>query len=180
MPQKKAPAWESELWSRVSTGDGMHCPLLRDCEFRKRGGWCPDIDKDYVTRLVDNNRADFRRYDSISSRTCGRIFQLVEMLAEEYLKRGRVTCPPVPIGLVSLADEQHPIEVHALPLKTHHGAIWRVRDRWVIQLKEADTPARKRFALFHEVFHILAHCRTSPVFRKRQVEQGSFNELLAD
>jgi len=38
----------------------------------------------------------------------------------------------------------------------------------------------KRFTLFHEAFHILAHCRTTPVFRKRGSIRGSFNELLAD
>jgi Zn-dependent peptidase ImmA (M78 family) len=38
----------------------------------------------------------------------------------------------------------------------------------------------KRFTIFHEAFHILAHCRTTPVFRKRGAIGGSFNELLAD
>ena len=38
----------------------------------------------------------------------------------------------------------------------------------------------KRFTLFHEGFHILAHCRTMPVFRRRGAIQGSFNELVAD
>jgi len=37
-----------------------------------------------------------------------------------------------------------------------------------------------RFTIFHEAFHILAHCRTSPVFRKRGSIVGSFNEFLAD
>ena len=42
---------------------------------------------------------------------------------------------------------------------------------------------RQRFTLFHEVFHILAHCKATPVFKKRGTEVnkgGSFNELLAD
>jgi len=52
--------------------------------------------------------------------------------------------------------------------------------RWVIQLKDSDISAGRRFALFHEVFHILAHRKVTPVFRKRDYETGAFNELLAD
>ena len=38
----------------------------------------------------------------------------------------------------------------------------------------------KRFTLFHEAFHILTHCNTTPTFSRIGVTQGSFNELLAD
>ena len=38
----------------------------------------------------------------------------------------------------------------------------------------------RRFVLFHEAFHVLAHCQGIPVFRKRGVEQGHFNEGLSD
>lgn len=34
--------------------------------------------------------------------------------------------------------------------------------------------------LFHEVFHILAHSRATPVFRKQEIKEGLFNEMLAD
>jgi len=34
-------------------------------------------------------------------------------------------------------------------------------------LQNDDTSAAQRFTLFHEAFHILAHYRTTPVFRKR-------------
>jgi len=110
------------------------------------------------------------------------IFQFVEKLAQRLLKKGGVCNPPVPIKLLSLADEQNPIEIHPLPLKVHHAALWRLRDKWVIQLEDNAPSARNRFTLFHEAFHILAHCGSSatPVFRKRGVIQGSFNELLAD
>jgi hypothetical protein len=104
----------------------------------------------------------------------------VEIMAQKYLKMGEIHCPPVPTGIVSLADEERPIEIHTLPLKAYHGAIWRLREGWVVQLRGGDTPAGKRFALFHEAFHILAHCGGTPVFKKRGLEQGSFNELLAD
>jgi Predicted Zn peptidase len=104
----------------------------------------------------------------------------VELLAQKYLERGDASCLPVPIELVSLADEQHTIEVCLLPLNAYHGALWRLGGEWIIQLKNDDTPASRRFTLFHEAFHILAHCKTAPVFRKRGTTQGSFNELLAD
>jgi Zn-dependent peptidase ImmA (M78 family) len=70
--------------------------------------------------------------------------------------------------------------IHTLPLKAYHGAIWRLKEGLVVQLRDGDTSAGRRFALFHETFHILAHCRGTPVFKKRGLEQGSFNELLAD
>lgn len=177
---RKVPKWESDLWSYVSSGDGMHCPLCSHCQIRQKGDWCPDEDKERLHRLVDNERFHFSDYAFIKCGTCGRIFQLVEMLAQEYLKKGRSHCPPVPVELVSLADEQHTTEARLLPLKAYHGAIWRLKEGWVIQLKDGDTPSTKRFTLFHEVFHILAHCRTIPVFRKKGTKEGSFNELLAD
>ena len=108
------------------------------------------------------------------------MFKVVEMLAQKCLKRGGVSYPPVPTELLSLTDEQWTIETRLLPLKAYHGAIWRLREGWIVQLKDSDTSASKRFTLFHEIFHILAHCRTVPVFRKRGSAQGSFNELLAD
>jgi len=86
----------------------------------------------------------------------------------------------VPTELVSLADKQYPIEARLLPLKAYHGAIWHEKDGWIIQLNDNDIPVTRRFTLFHEAFHILAHCKTTPVFRKRGAVVGSFNELLAD
>ena len=93
---------------------------------------------------------------------------------------GNVRCPPVSAGLVTLFDQRHSVQVHEVPLKVYHGAIWYREGGWVIQLKASDASATKRFTLFHEAFHILAHCRTTPVFRKRGSIVGSFNELLAD
>ena len=176
----KIPRWEAELWSYVSSGDGMHCPLYSHCRVRQKGGWCPEDNKERLNRLLDDERFNLSNYDFIEYGTCGRMFEIVEMLAQKYLKGGRVSCPPVPAELVSLADRQYPIEARLLPLKVYHGAIWRLREAWIIQLKDDATSASKRFTLFHEAFHILAHCRTTPVFRKRGTTQGSFNELLAD
>jgi len=178
----KIPRWESELWSYISSGDGMCCPLRSHCQARKEYGWCPDKNIEHINQLLDNRQCNLRSCDFVGSEDgrLGRVFQLVELLARKYLKMGKIRCTPVPTGLVALADEQHTIETRLLPLKAHHGAIWYLREGWVIQLKGDDTSASKRFTLFHEVFHILAHCQTTPVFRKRGTIQGSFNELLAD
>ena len=179
--QGKIPKWETELWSYVSSGDGMLCPMYSRCQNRLSGVWCPSDNLDYITQLLDNRRFDVSKYDFVVKRgECGRVFQLVEVLAQKYLKMGRVRCPPVPTALVALVDQRGAIEVRLLALKAYHGAIWHLKDGWIIQLKANDTSAVKRFTLLHEAFHILAHHRTTPVFKKRGAIQGSFNELLAD
>ncbi len=172
--------WESELWSYISSSDGMHCPLCGFCEAKQNGGWCPSDCMEQVGRLVDTKYSNLRDYNSIERVTSCRIFELVEMLAQKYLKRRKVYYPPVPTELVSLADEEHPIEVRLVPLMAYHGAIWHLKGSWIIQLNENDTPATRRFTLFHEAFHILAHRRATTVFRKRGVETCCFNELLAE
>jgi len=176
----KVPSWESELWSYLSSGDGEHCPAYNSCENRKKGGWCPSNNVDRITRLLDEGHFDLGKYDSIGSGECGRVFQLVGKIAEQFLKKGGVHRPPVPNELVSLADAHHPIEIRLVPLKVYHSAIWHLREGWIIQLSKDDELGRKRFSLFHEVFHILAHSKTTPVFRKVGCTQGCFNELLAD
>ena len=181
---EKIPRWEAELWSYVSGGDGINCPLYDSCQVRKRGGWCPDEYRERLNRLLDERQFNFHSYDFIKSeaeagREC-RLAQLVERLAGMYLKMGNVRCPPVSTGLVTLFDQQHTAEVRQLPLKAYHGAIWSQKNGWVIQVKDSDAAPTMRFTVFHEAFHILAHCRTIPVFRKRGSVVGSFNELLAD
>jgi len=178
---EKTPGWESELWSYVSSGDGNHCSIYNHCQLRQRGGWCPDDNREHLNRLLDDNeRFSFSNYNFIECGACGRVSRMMEMLANKYLKKERVSRLPVPMKLVSLADEQFTIETRLLPLKAYHGAIWRLRKGWLIQLNNNDTSATRRFTFFHEVFHILAHCKATPVFRKRGTKEGSFNELLAD
>jgi Zn-dependent peptidase ImmA (M78 family) len=53
-------------------------------------------------------------------------------------------------------------------------------EEWIIQLKADETFSMRRFTLFHEAFHILAHCGGTPVFRKGGAIRSSFNELLTD
>ena len=178
----KIPRWEAELWSYVSSGDGIRCPLHDHRRLLKRSGWCPDEYRERLNQLLDERQFDFHGYDFIKSDTKGlcRLCQLVERLAEMYLEMGNVRCLPVSTELVRLFDQQHAIEIRQLPLKAYHGAIWSQNDGWVIQVKDSDTAPTMRFTVFHEAFHILAHCRTTPVFRKRGSVVGSFNELLAD
>ena len=176
------PKWESELWSYVSGGEGTRCPLYDRCPVIRRGGWCPDEYRERLNQLLDERQFNLRHYDFLETghgRQC-RLAQLVETLADTYLKIGDVRCPPVSTELVTLFDQQHTVEVRQLPLKVYHGAIWYHKDGWVIQVKDSDTAPTMRFTVFHEAFHILAHCRTNPVFRKRGSIVGSFNELLAD
>ena len=188
MTPERIPRWESELWSLISSGDGEHCPLYDECQIRRQGGQCLDDSKEYfhnINTLMDNDKfvlsdPESGKPEFIRCARAGRIFQLVGKLAEKYLKMGKVYSPPVPEMLIALCDKNHPIEIREVPLKVYHGAIWRLKESWIVHLNGNDTPARRRFSLFHEAFHILAHSKATPVFRKVGVKKGSFNELLAD
>jgi len=177
---ERIPRWEAELWSYVSGSDGAQCPLCDSCQVRHRGGWCPSEHIEQIDELVDGRCSNPSDDDSIGCVISCRIFNLVEMLAQKYVSKKKVCYPPVPAELVSLADQQHPIEIRLVPLVAYHGAIWHLRDRWIIQLNENDEPSTRRFTLFHEVFHILAHRKATPVFRKGELKAGRFNELLAE
>jgi len=176
----KVPKWESELWHYISIGDGVQCPVYSTCRVRRGGGWCASDNKGLIEQLLDGSQFNPINYDFIAGVRPCRIFELVEELAQTIINKGRVQCPPVPAELASLADGQNPVEIRLVPLRFHRAAIWRLKDGWVIQLNVNDTPNARRFSLFHEVFHILAHCRAAPVFRKRNNEACFFNELLAD
>ncbi len=187
---RKITKWETELWSYVSSGDGIHCPIYSRCQPRRRGGYCFDDKREQVKWLLNVwqtssgdynvliNAPDFM--DFIEHWNASRIFRLVEKLAQQYLKKGGVSSPPVPTKLISSADENNPIEVHLLPLKAYHGAIWWLKGKWVIQVKASDPYTIRKFTLFHESFHILAHCQATPIFKKPGHEEAYFNELLAD
>jgi len=174
--------WESKLWSYVCSGDGMHCPVINECEARRTGNWCADDHSDKLRQLLDSDdQFDPTSYDFREPRD-GMIFPVVEKLAEKLLKKGNISSLPIPIELISLADEKRPVEVRVLRLKACHAAIWRLNDVWLIQLADHCSSARNKLTLFHEAFHILAHCccNSTPAFEKRGSKQGSFNELLAD
>jgi len=159
-------------------------PAYSRCRHRLSGGWCPNDSIKRISSLLDDSQFKINKYSSVGGtlgkQFCGRVFQLVEKLAEGYIKRAGAYCPPVPTKIVSLIDEQDSIEIRQPSLHTYHGGVWHLGDKWVIQLKSDDPPVVKRFTLFHEAFHILAHRRATPVFKKRGRKRGSFNELLAD
>jgi hypothetical protein len=178
----KVPEWEAELWSYVGHGDGARCPLRERCPTVRQSHWCPDDNRERLNQLLDKRKFDISDYGFVESegdKEC-RLVELLERLARKYLKEGRVIRPPVSTELIGLFDQYYSIEVRHLPLKAYHGAIWRQKDGWVVQVKESDATSTMRFTIFHEAFHILAHTKTTPVFRKRGSILGSFNEWLAD
>ena len=176
----KIPKWETELWSLISACDGTHCPVCNHCQVRQRGGWCVEDNKEGVSRLLYRKRIRPSSYDFLEYAAPCRMFQLVERLAKKFVKMGGIHSPPLPIELISLADEQHLVEARLVPLRVYHGATWFLEDRWIIQLKADDAPTAKRFTLFHEAFHILVCCRATPMFKTRGIKEGFFNELLAE
>jgi hypothetical protein len=142
-----------------------------------------------MSEFVDDEDPDLTHPEKIAFKfnSCpqsGKVFELVRRLAVRYQIEAGIARPPVPSDLVTRADDNLPIEVRKVPLKAHHGTVWRLNDCWVVQLNSNDTAARQRFTLYHEIFHILAHCKATeatPVFRKASgLDKGSFNELLAD
>jgi hypothetical protein len=187
--REKTPNWEDELWSYLSMGDGINCPVYDSCMLRLNGIWCISDHEDYYeesNRLIDNDDPDidYSTHVEFKSHRCprsGRIFQLVSRLAYSYHIEAGVEHLPVPANLITRAYDNSPIEVRYVPLKAYHGAVWRLRDCWLVHLNRSDTRARQRFTLYHEIFHILAHCKATPVFKTAAYShKGTFNELLAD
>ena len=188
---KNTPRWESELWSNMSRGDGIHCPIYQSCPSRQHSIEClseHDNIFDEMNRFIDNDLPSSLDPAGIvfpfPKPTCiirGRIFQLVRRLANRYAELAGLNHPPVPSDLFSQIYDRLPIEVRRIPLKAYRGAVWRLSDCWVVHLNSNDTPARQRFTLYHEIFHILAHSKATPVFKKSPYNQeGTFNEMLAD
>ena len=193
MTLEKIPKWETELWFHISKGDGINCPVYDGCKTKQHGGWCFDDNKEklsglYGTHVIDSNNDEneldaFRGlFGHVFPRKWepGIIFQLVEALATKYVKKAELNQPPITTELIRQFDISPGIEIHLLPLKAYDGAVWRLEDGWVIHVNAADKPTRQRVTLFHEAFHILAHRRATPIFRRRGIKEGSFNEMLAD
>lgn len=182
--------WESELWFYLNRSDGTQCPLYDYCQFRKEDPWClsDELGKESIDRFhgfIDDDEVDLydNEWGKLEFLRCwrsGRIFQLIRRLAWKYRGESWDKCLPVPDDLISVATDTMPIEVRLVPLRAYRGAIWRLNDCWLIHLNSRDTRARQRFTLYHEIFHILAHCKATPVFRKTMSREGIFNEMLAD
>ena len=181
---KRVPEWESEFWSYISQSDGTRCPLYSDCHVRLLGEWCPNDNRERIEQLLDSKEYSLNNFDFLACGDCGGILKMVETLSCKYLEAAGVYQPPVPDVLISQFDKACSIEHRTVPLKAHHGAVWRLKDGWVIHLNKDEPAVFQRFTLFHEAFHILLHLNSTPLFRKKRGTQehreAPFNELLAN
>ncbi len=187
--ERKTPRWESELWSYLSVGDGTHCPMYSTCQLKGHSVKCYSENEVYIKSISefidkDELEPDNQAVGNFGFSACprsGRIFLLVRKLANKFLEKAGVDRLPVPTDLITRTDDGLPIEVRQVPLKAYRGAVWKLHGCWVVQLNSHDSPARQRFTLFHEIFHILAHGKATPVFKKAgNYKEGYFNEMLAD
>jgi hypothetical protein len=188
-----SPDWETELWSYISQGDGITCPLSNSCPAKQDGKWCLSDNRELFNEWYGDHASSFSRdklefnaFLNLVGRYMprpwipGRIFQLTEALANRYLERAGLNQPPVTTEFIRQFDISPRVEIRTLPLKAYHGAVWHVEDGWVVHLNKGDKSAKQKVTLFHEVFHILAHTKAGPVFRKHGISKGVFNEILAD
>ena len=186
--------WETEFWHYLSTGDGVKCPIFDTCKLRVEGYACsctmfgtfPGENKRFCANSCGSGdgEIDLPCADSASGCTgevkLGKLSKLLSLLAQEWLEQGEVKAPPVPECLIYLMDRECPMEIRYLPMRSYSGAVWKMKDSWVIYLNSNESVERQRLSIFHEAFHILAHCRATPAFKKPGENKGSFNEILAD
>ena len=186
---KRAEDWENELWSLIDIGDGTNCPLYKTCQHQKNSSYCLSRDEVYadaIHKFLDSDSLilppSFKNIPKTPQCVASsRIFALVRKLAQGYTEKIGTKEIPVTTDIINNDCFDQPVEVRLVPLKSAHGAVWQLKDGWVIHLNSKDSPARRRFTLYHEVFHILAHCNATPVFKKASSQkEGAFNELLAD
>ncbi len=155
MPLEKIPKWETELWSYISKGDGVSCPFygvdkFGHCSkqrFRENREMFSGLDSTRVLGSSSNgNELDVFRnlFEHKFPRKWvpGRIFQLIEVLANKYIKEAKLTQPPVITELIKQFDISPRIEIRPLPLKAYHGAVWHLEDGWVIHLNSRDKPTK--------------------------------------
>lgn len=171
---------ESELLSYIQSSDGDKCPFHDSCSPRLSGKLCPCEVLGHALELLDSGKSILSDYDFIQLAAYNRPFRLVETMADKYLHKGKVRTPPVSSQLISLIDEQRPIEVRLIPLRCHHGATWYLDGEWVIQLSLNDTPLVRRLTLFHEAFHILTKLTGTRQLTPYMVKKGRFSECLAE
>jgi len=181
--------WESELWSLIDNSDGINCPLEKSCRYQNNSNICLNKNKHYTDALHKFLDSDFliapppfKNFPQFPQcMVNSKIFSLIEKLAKKHAKPINSNLIPVPMNIATDICPGQIVEVRLVPLKTARGAVWHLRDAWVIHINEKDSPARRRFTLYHEIFHVLAHCNATPVFKKNPDQRnGDFNELLAD
>ena len=136
-------ALESELWSYLNRGDGTTCPLSDDCKSRRSCGWCfNDHVKEHTAQYNTNIRNEEDVFPYVKrmfpkNSTPGGVFQLVEMLANRYLKKAGFDQPPVPTEFIN-SFVNTPIEIRKLRLNTFQAAVWHIDNSWVVQLDVND------------------------------------------
>jgi len=181
--------WQSELWSFVNAGDGKNCPGFDSCLSQRDGLGCFNNAEQRAKNrsihlFVDRDDLDFSlattfpRLNSCPQR--GRMTALVRKLAQKYYEERWDGNLPVPDNLITTSPDGIPIDVRHVPLKANHGAVWRMDDGWVIYLNSDSSPARQRFTLYHEIFHIMAHSNGNASFKHSDDDEIYFNEFLAD
>jgi hypothetical protein len=140
------------------------CPLTQEVAYPRKPRWS-------ILQLADSTWYQKAKHCPL--------VKSVETLATEYLQRGKVQAPPIPVELVALFDTQRKVELRPVSLKVYHGAIWPMGSSWIIHVNERDSHQTKRYTIFHEAFHIA--CRsTCPQFKQVSLGFKLFSELLAD
>ena len=157
--------WETEFWQLIGHGDGIQCPLTDTCPHHLDTGKCP-YDERYRTlkafELEKKHRFGDIKLRIASAHACP-VFNLIDRLADRYVREHGITRPPVPSEIACQTAVGKPIEVQSIPLKSLYGSLWDLENRWVIQLNCNDPLAIRRYTLFHEVFHIcLLYTSPSP------------------
>jgi hypothetical protein len=187
--------WEDELWYYVNRGDEIFCQKFVDCQARVETGNCncplfgntTDIQTQCHpcggnTNFTVPFETDPCRYSNIGfieTLRPGRVQELLELMATSILTRNRVTQPPVPIDIIHKVNPLSKIEIRNIPLKACNGALWRMKNEWVMYLNSNDSPLEQRVTVFHELFHIVAHMKGVPMFKKPKAQEGHFLEMLA-
>lgn len=190
--------WEAEFWEALCKGDGDHCPLYHSCLSRYDIDQCIEHHRESIKRMcqlmscelnIHKGREgdlikviDMLHYVVLKGLFIGSIITGVMKLSEEYLRRANVEYPPVPSGIVSIVDNQKPVEIIEVPLRSYGAALWELSDSRILFLNSNIKPEQRRFFLFHELFHILAHCRCTCIGACGQgyLRSAWFNEFLAD
>lgn len=188
--REKREAWEDELWAYMIAGDGIECPLYGSCELKHNQNircFSNEEEKanvEEIYRFNDKDDIDFANSPKFDlDRGClqsGRIYQLITRLATKYRNQAWNNILPVPDNLIIEDNNNHPIIVRHVPLKANHGAVWKLDDCWIIHLNECDNPAKQRFTLYHEIFHVLARFEGNCTFKRSNDIGVYFNEVVAD
>jgi hypothetical protein len=181
--------WENELVHLVQQIDGCNCPLERSCSLKNKDKVCLGKSPKVIHSILDFNDHDSLIGSSLLPTTpegevCQvhlLLFDMVRRISQKYSKNFVSKGFPVPIDKIEGLIDDLPIEIRHVPLKRTHGAVWRLQDSWIIYLNEKDSDNRKRFTLYHELFHVLTH--NSLKFRYKGAgyrAQDEFIEVLAD